>query len=245
MALLVDGDINRIEDLREWDTTILEVANGEGIDLEAKLRLAAKELEEEVEGFLRWQERGQLGQVAVSTPLQRWHALATLEAVYRDAYFSQLNDRYGARWKHYAELAAAQERRYFDIGVATVSQPVRRPEKLEAAVGEGLAPAATYWLQATVLDAAGRESAPGPVEVVSSPLPHSLTVRLAYAPAGATHWNVFVSFTDEPGALQNAAPLAVAESWTLPAEGIVAGRPPGSGQEADGMVTRAGQYRRG
>lgn len=245
MALLVDGDINRIEDLREWDTTILEVANGEGIELEAKLRLAAKEIEEEVEGFLRWQERGQLGQVRVSTALQRWHALATLEAVYRDAYFSQLNDRYGARWKHYAELAAAQEKRYFDLGVATVSLPVRRPEVLEATVGEGTMPAATYWIQATVLDAAGRESAPGAVVVVSSPLPHSLTARLAYAPSGATHWNVFASQTEGAAALQNATPLAVTEDWTLPAEGLVAGRPPGDGQAADGLVTRGGQLRRG
>lgn len=245
MALLVDGEINRIADLREWDTTILEVANGEGIDLEAKLRLAAKEIEEEVESFLRWQERGQLGQVAVSTPLQRWHALATLEAVYRDAYFSQLNDRYGARWKHYTELAAAQERRYFDIGVATVSQPVRRPERIEATVGLGMAAAATYWLQATVLDAAGRESAPSAVVVVSSPLPHSLTVRLPYAPEGAAHWNLFASLSEGSAALQNVVPMAVADSWTLPAEGMVSGRPPGDGQAADGMVTRAGQFRRG
>lgn len=245
MALLVDGEINRIEDLREWDTTILEVANGEGIDLEAKLKLAAKEIEEEVESFLIWQEKGQLGQVYVSTPLKRWHALATLEAVYRDAYFSQLNDRYGARWKHYTELAAAQEKRYFDIGVATVSQPVRRPERIEATTGEGAAPAATYWIEATVLDAAGRESAPSPVEVVSSPLPHSLTVRLPYAPAGAAQWNVYVALTEDGTALQNATALAVGEAWTMPAEGIVAGRPPGDGQAADGAVTRAAQYRRG
>lgn len=245
MALLVDGDINRIEDLKEWDTTVLEVANGEGIDLEAKLRLAAKEIEEEVESFLKWQERGQLGQVQVSTPLQRWHVLLTLGAVYRDAYFSQLNDRYGARWKHYTELAAAQERRYFDIGVATVSQPVRRPERLEAVLGDGTAPAATYWMQATVLDASGRESAPGPLVMVSSPLPHGLTVRLPYAPAGATHWNLFATQNDSSPGLQNGAPLAVSESWTLPGTGIVPGRPAGSGQSADGTVTRGGQLRRG
>ena len=56
MALLVDGDVNHIEDLKEWDTSVLDVANGEGIDLSAKLRLAAKEMEEEIESFLRWQE---------------------------------------------------------------------------------------------------------------------------------------------------------------------------------------------
>jgi hypothetical protein len=245
MALLVDGDINRIEDLREWDTTVLEVANGEGIDLEAKLRLAAKEIEEEVESFLKWQERGQVGQVQVSTPLKRWHALVTLSAVYRDAYFSQLNDRYGERWKHYTELAAAQERRYFDIGVATVSAPVRRPERLETALSDGSAAAATYWMQATVVDAAGRESAPGRLVMVSSPLPHGLTAWLPYTPAGATHWNVYVTQSDGAPGLQNATPMAVSESWTLPATGIAVGRPAGDGQAADGVVTRGGQFRRG
>ena len=100
----------------------------------------------------------------------------TLEAVYRDAYFSQLNDRYGQRWHHYEALAAEQRRRYFEGGLRMVSRPVRRPSHVSAEIAEGLTSAATYWLTATFLDAEGRESAPsaavaaipGPFTVVDS-----------------------------------------------------------------------------
>lgn len=245
MALLVDGDVNHIEDLKEWDTSVLDVANGEGIDLSAKLRLAVKEMEEEIESFLRWHEEGELGQVETSTSLKRWHALKTLETVYRDAYFSQLNDRYGARWRDYAELAANQERRFFDAGVALVSQPVRRPVRVEIVVGEGAAPAATYWLQATLIDAAGRESAPSEVQVTSSPLPHSVTVWMPFAPSGVTHWNLFASQQARSLGLQNAEPMEVGSEWVLPSSGIVPGRPPGHGQAPDGLVNRPMQIRRG
>ncbi len=245
MALLVDGDLNRVEELKDWDTTVLDVANSEGIDLPAKLRLAWKEIEEEVQGFLLWQEAGELGQALVDQAMRKWHALMTLEAVYRDAYFSQLNDRYEKRWKHYAELAAAQERRYFQLGVATVSKPVRRPERVVVTFGEGTAPAATYWVRATHLDEAGRESAASEVQMVSSPLPHSMTVGLAYAPAGVTHWNVYVGLESGSMSLQNAAPMVAGGLWVLPESGVRSGRPPGDGQAADGRIERLPQMRRG
>ncbi|MBI4893434.1 MAG: hypothetical protein HY821_22625 [Acidobacteria bacterium] len=245
MALLVDGDLNRVEELKDWDTTVLDVANSEGIDLAAKLRLAWREIEEEVQGFLLWQEAGELGQVQVDQAMRKWHALITLEAVYRDAYFSQLNDRYEKRWKHYGELAAAQERRYFQLGVATVTNPVRRPEAVTVSFGEGGAPASTYWVRATHLDARGRESAASEVQMVSSPLPHSMTASLAYAPAGVTHWNIYVGLESGSIGLQNAAPMEAGSAWTLPAGGVKSGRPPGDGQAADGRIERLPQMRRG
>jgi len=224
---------------------VLDVANGEGIDLHAKLRVAQVEIEAEVESFLRWEDRGELAQVQVNAALCRWHTLKTLEAVYRDAYFSQLNDRYGERWRRYEGMAEAQERRYFDGGVAVVNTPVRRPERITVVVGDGAHEAATYWVQATFMDAGGRESAPSAVQVVSSPLPHTVMVSVPYARDGVTHWNLFAGLQEGEAGLQNAAPLALDETWTMPAEGIRGGRPAGNGQSVDAMVYRQGRLRRG
>lgn len=240
MALLVDGDINGLGELKEWDSGVLEVAHGEGIDLGAKLRRAQAEVEEEIERFLRDQERGSLGQVVIDRGLKHWHALKTLEAVYRDAYFNQLNDRYGAKWKHYLELADRQAERYFAAGVGITLTPLRRPAWVEVRVEDGVMAPASYRVQATVVDAQGRESAPCPVQVEGSALPHELAARLPYAPEGAAGWNIYVSVDEEPTGLQNGAPLGLDEEWRLPLTGVRTGRPPGEGQGADEVVRAGG-----
>ncbi len=240
MALLVDGDINGLGELKEWDSGVLEVAHGEGIDLGSKLRRAQAEVEEEIERFLRDQERGSLGQVVIDRGLKHWHALKTLEAVYRDAYFNQLNDRYGAKWKHYLELADRQAERYFAAGVGITLAPLRRPAWVEVRVEDGVMAPASYRIQATVVDAQGRESAPCPVQVEGSALPHELVASLPYAPEGAAGWNIYVGVDEEPTGLQNGAPLGLDEEWRLPLTGVRTGRPPGEGQGADEVVRAGG-----
>ena len=240
MALLVDGGINRVEDLREWDSGILDVAHGERIDLGVKLRRAQAEIEEEVERFLRDQERGAITQVVADRGMRHWHALKTLEAVYRDAYFNQLNERFGGKWKHYLELAEKQALRYFDAGVAIVYQPLRRPPQVAVTAGDGELPPATYRFVATVVDAEGRESAPSEEVVVSVPAPHSLLARLPYSPEGATGWNIYAGLSDGDLALQSNSPLGLQEPWSLSPDGLRTGRPPGDGQAPDEVIRRNG-----
>lgn len=240
MALLVDGDINGLDELKEWDSGVLEVAHCEGIDLVSKLRRAQAEVEEEIEKFLRDQERGTLVQVVVDRGLKHWHALKTLEAVYRDAYFNQLNDRYGEKWKHYYVLSDRQAKKYFDAGVAITNAPLRRPALVEAEIEDGLNPPATYRIQATVVDGQGHESAPSAVQVIAAALPHGLRVRLLYAPEGAVGWNVYVSAAETAAGLQNESPMGLEAEWTLAATGLRSGRPAGDGQEADEVIRVGG-----
>lgn len=245
MALLVDGDLSRLDELKAQDSGVLDVASSEGIDARAKLDLAAGEIQEEVDAFLDWEETGRVEQVVASVSLKRWHVLKTLEAVYRDAYFSQLNDRYGQKWRHYESLAAEQKRRYFDSGVQMVAQPVRRPSRVSAEVVEGSTAAATYWLKATFLDAEGRESAASAAVAVSSPVPHSLRVSVLLPEENASHWNLYTGVDEASIGLQNSDPLPVGEAWVLPVGGLVSGRPPGSGQATEFRVVRSGLLRRG
>src|SRR5579864_4819882 len=118
--LLTDGSPNDNEALRVYESAILDMANTERIDLGAKLGLALEEISEDVLDVLLDHTRASdpqstirrtmgVSDVVVSAQLKRWHALHTLEIVYRDAFNNQLNDRYKPKWDEYGELAREAE----------------------------------------------------------------------------------------------------------------------------------------
>ncbi|MFM2124054.1 MAG: hypothetical protein RL328_505, partial [Acidobacteriota bacterium] len=61
--LLTDGNPNKTEDLRAYESAILNVANGEAIDLDVKLALATEEITQDVLDFLvnRYESRRSRG----------------------------------------------------------------------------------------------------------------------------------------------------------------------------------------
>jgi hypothetical protein len=91
MALFTDGPVSTIEDLRAYDSQIGDIASMEGIDVQQKLALAQEDLSIELERLL--DGRHGLEKVVQTPPLKLWHAYRSLELVYRDAYFTHLNDR--------------------------------------------------------------------------------------------------------------------------------------------------------
>src|SRR5262245_37075295 len=96
MALLTDGNPNDNGALRVYESAILDVAHTETIDLEAKLALATDEIAEDVIDVLLDHSRQDpeatgrralgVSDVVVTPQLRRWHAVHTLEIVYRDAF---------------------------------------------------------------------------------------------------------------------------------------------------------------
>ena len=108
MALFNDGPISSLDDLRVYETSLLETASIEGVSLANKLDLAQRELGSEILRFLIQQLEpaesivpGKLNQVVATDPLRRWHALRTLTVFFRDVHHNQLNDRYQAKWMAY------------------------------------------------------------------------------------------------------------------------------------------------
>src|SRR5574341_803432 len=106
--LFTDGTISTISDLLGYETAILDVASTEHIDLVTKLGLARQEIGLEVAAFLQQQEgvnaalpKPELKHIVVTDALGKWHVFHALALVYRDAYNSQLNDRYEGQWKEY------------------------------------------------------------------------------------------------------------------------------------------------
>ena len=115
MALFVDGPACTIDDLTDQDSGLLDVAQTTGINVSTKLRLAVEEIRTDLHLWLIrprtercelvWGPTLHIEQIVVTPSLKRWETMHALALVYRDAYFSQLVDRYQAKWQEYAKLA--------------------------------------------------------------------------------------------------------------------------------------------
>lgn len=237
MALLVDGGLTSVAALQEHDTGILETATGEGIDLAGKLRLAETEVRADVERFLARMGRGGIGQAAATDGMRLWHAWKTLEAVYRDAYFSQMNDRYGARWKHYRAMAAEQRHAVLEEGIGLVGRPLRRPAKPSVEVENGTLEAGAYRIQVSAVNATGEESAASEPAVFTAIAGCAARVTLGWLPEGATGWHVYAGSAEGPAGLQTAEPVEPGGVFTL-ASSPQPGRPPVEGQPVKEWVLR-------
>lgn len=244
MALFTDGAISTIEDLHGVDTPLLEVASVEGIDVSRKLSVAQGELEVELEALLSRMAtqpydpvvssgKTWTGRVVVTPPLKLWHMYRTLEAVYRDAYHSQLNDRYGARRDEYHELAKWAYDKLLQSGVGMTADPIpEAPAPVVRAAPGGL-PDGTYYVGASWTNAAGEEGAcsvPSAITTAGS----AFTVTHGEAPGNATGWNVYLGVGPQAMLRQNGAALGLSETWTQPDE-IANGKAAGTGQ-APGYV---------
>jgi len=261
MALLTDGNPNDTEALRVYETSILDVANVETIDLEAKLCLATEEISQDVldvlldhtqtqyslTQFPLGGDRRRIGvsDVVVSPQMKRWQALHTLALVYRDAYNNQLNDRYGNKWEEYRDLARGGKERTLEFGIGLVATPVPRAAMPSLGTAVGTLAATTYYVQVSWVSAAGQEGSASVVTTFQTTANSLLTVAPQNPPAVAAGWNVYLGPTVSTLTLQNSAPLAIGATFTLPGSGLVAGMSPGEGQTADTYVTGGRILRRG
>ncbi len=241
MALFTDGTISLAQDLQGYDSSVLTVANAEGIDVAVKMTLAQQELGNELMLFLfrrapfrdyqpnLRRSRG-LADVVVTDALQQWHILTTLALVYRDAYYNQLNDRYQGKWNEYEQLAKASSRTYFQLGVGLAADPIPiAPAPVLSSV-PGSGGAETFYVVATWVNAAGQESAPSAYAELITTAGEDLVVTLTGPPQNAVGWNVYVALAPSAPTRQNDAPLALSSSWTLTG-GLTAGAALATGQQ--------------
>ncbi len=247
MSLFTDGVIATIDDLGGYESSILDVAHTEGIDLTTKLALSQEEVAVELEALLRrtragaWNSDGSgrpnLGIVVVTRPLKQWLVFHTLAVAYRDAYNSQLNDRHKGKWKEYAQLAQWAARMLRETGVGVVSAPIRKAAEPEMSATPGSGMATRYYVQVAWRNASGAEGAPSEVGVYDTPDGTLLVVEAKDAPSGACGWNVYAGTSPEAIAQQGEAAIAVGEKWTAPGTGVTSGRKPGQGQEPEAYLT--------
>jgi len=241
MALFTDGPISSIEDLRGHDTQIVEIASVEGIDVTKKLALAQEEVAIDLMAFLGkltmnraglWPAWGRLGldRVVVTAPLKQWHTFRSLEMVYRDAFHSQLNDRYASRRDEYSEMAKWARDKTIQAGLGMAADPIPQAVVPGVQAVSGALPDGTYYVGISWVNAGGEEGAcsnPAKITTAGS----SIAVSHGDPPANAVGWHVYVG--DAPGTMtrQDIAAVSLASTWTVP-DSLVSGKPAGSGQVA-------------
>ena len=237
--LFTDTPAIAIEDLANYETALLETAQTEGINLTIKILLATNEVGLQLQS--QYTPLGLTGtnlnsgltlmNIVVTPPLRLWLIFHTLELVYRDAYFSQLNDRYLAKWNEYKDLSTSASALLFQIGVGTVADPIPQAvHPVLSLVAGALAPA-KYFIEVSWKNASGQEGGPSETTALDVPAGSTLQVQAVKPPPNAVSWNVYGGVNPDALFLQNVSPLPVGGVWVAPNSGFVAtGQQPGTGQ---------------
>jgi hypothetical protein len=217
--------------------------------LGVKLGLATEEVTQDVLEFLVNRSDGNgppdAGNVVITRQMKRWHALHTLEVVYRDAFNNQLNDRYKAKFFEYKKQASQVKAQTFQFGVGLVTQAVPVAEAPQFGFVMGSFEATTYFARVAWVGASGQEGLASEVTSYDAPAGSVPVVTAVNAPANATGFNVYMGLTPETLAKQNASPVAVGGSFTLAPGGLIAGAAPGDGQVPDLFLAGTRALRRG
>jgi hypothetical protein len=243
MALFTDGVPSTVDDLAALDSQLLNVAHVEAIDVTQKLTLAQIDLGLELTTLLtansyngQWfwvTPRPNLGSVVVTPPLKQWHAYRALEMVYSDAYYSQLNDRYGGKRDQFHRMAkpAYDKLRETGLGIVTAPVPVAAPPSAVAAPcgAGGNLPDGTYFVAMTWVNGVGEEGAASEATAVTT-ANSTFLAQAGDTPRTATGWNVYAGTEPSNLFLQSAAAVEAGVSWVQPGALNTAGRQPGTGQ---------------
>lgn len=242
MALFVDGPACTIDDLTDQDAGLLDVALGTNINVTTKLRLAVEEIETDLHLWLNrprptleivWGPALHVGQVVVTAPLKRWEAMHALSLVYRDAYFSQLVDRYQAKWKEYADLAKEARENFIASGFGLVSDPIVQAAPPILGTTPGPQGGGTFYACVAWVNAANQEGAASMPASIAVKDGNLMTVGVSNAPTNAAGFNVYVGTQLTGMQLQNEVLLPVTGTYLYVPGQMAGGRAPGNGQAPD------------
>jgi hypothetical protein len=246
MALLIDGDISTQSDLTALDTSLLEVCRVEQIDLTAKLAVAQSEICNALTQFLTEAEQTySTRNVVISDSIRRWHQLKVLELIYRDAYFSQTNDRYEKRWNLWSVAVSRAEKEALEYGVPVQLEPLHRPEEPLLTLQDGDSLPTTYFIRVTWVRADGAESAPSSLCSIFAEAPHRLEIRMRRAQCDNLLWHVYAGNTADAQTRQTDSPLPQDGVWASPAGALGIGEAAGQGQQPSTIVRRTRGILRG
>lgn len=239
MALFVDGLAAGVDDLTNQDSGLLDVAQTCGINVTTKIALAHDEIAADLQLWLDrprtsldmvWRPSLHIGQVVITPALRRWETMQALALFYRDAYFSQLADRYQAKWDEYSKLTRTAFEKYMVSGMGLVGNPV--PQAPAPVLGSVAGPqqGGTFYACISWVNAAGGE---GAVSVTSSIViadSYLMTVGAPPAPANVTGFNVYAGTSLSAMVLQNDVALAPGGTFTYVPGFVTQGKLPGRGQ---------------
>ncbi|MEJ7606973.1 MAG: hypothetical protein WKF37_12085 [Bryobacteraceae bacterium] len=227
MALFTDGLIAALDDLKAYESSVLDTASTEGINVEAKLGLAQREISFEIGAFLmrhgvHLSADQKLDKVVVTEPLLHWHCLHTLELIYRDAYNSQLNDRHQGKWREYTHLSRRTMDLVLNVGIGINSDPLPKSKAptVTSTLGGSLVPATLYFATAWAArsGATGRSSDPSTITLLTGELAQVLSDT--NSPLNATGWFLYAGESAAEMKRQNETPLPMGSTWVDSGTGL-------------------------
>ncbi len=243
MPLFSDGSISSMDDLRAYDSAILDLTEAEGIPLAAKIELAAFEIGIELEEFLRKRAGGgasfsadpggDVSQAVVTPALKQWHTLRTLALIYGDVHGNHFKGRYEQKWKDYQRRSRWAAETLYRTGVGLVYRPVARAEAPEVRVLAGIPPGATYHVRVAWRNSAGESGAASDRTITTVVTTGVIGVTALNPPPNAESFDVYVGASESEIRKQNSAPVAIDSEWVMPETELAEGDPPPSGQEPD------------
>jgi len=251
MALFTDGPACTIDDLADEDSGLLAAAEAVGINVTAKLRLAMSDVQSELENWLLrpqpvsgygtfgpvWIQAPVIGQVVVTRELMRWEKMQTLSMVYRDAYFSQLVDRYQGKWDEYAKLTRYSRDQFVANGIGLVADPL--PRAGLPVLGTMGAPTqetgGTFYACVTWVNKAGQEGAASDAGSLVVPAENLLSVMAEGAPLNAVGFNVYAGTVLAMMTLQNSGAVPLGSTFTVVPGSSASSQIAGTGQRPDYM----------
>ncbi len=262
MSLLIDGNVSKVNELTEYESSLTDVAVTEGIDLLAKMSVAKLEISLAIQKFLLENHDGNqslalgygglgygpaytISNVVVTDGLRQWHTLQTIAAVYRDAFNQQLNDRYKGKWKEYTDLATEASGVYFLIGVGLCLQPMPKPQAPVLGQVAGRSQGMTWFVQTSWVNAKNQESAAGVMGSISTQEGSALTTRVTSPPAGVVGWHVYAGISHDALYRQNKAVNPLDQLWTMTEAFQTNDAMPGSGQGMETLLRKRNVFRRG
>ncbi len=259
MALFTDAGAVSLDDLLQFETSLVQVASSHGINVDTKINLATGAIADKLLLWLldvcasdpQFVNRRVLGlSTVVLTPsLQRWLCFESLSRFFAEAYNVQLNTRFQGKWTEYQAESTQAEQMLFMSGVGIVYAALPKPMMPSVLVGTGNLPGQAIFIQTAWVDVTGNEGALSPVNGLVVPDQASIAVSMAEpagnVPQAAAGWNVYTSSSAIDLTRQNLTPLPIGSTWQLPTTGIVDGPDPIDGQLPQFYITLSKQIKRG
>ena len=259
MALFTDSDVVTLDDLLQFESSLVQVSSTHGIDITTKIKLAVDGIGDQILLFLlragpsdpQWFSRNTLGltTVVVTPSIYRWICVESLSRTFAEAYNVQLNTRFQGKWEEYQKQSAACTEIVFASGIGIVFSPLPRPSLPGYSTSAGTMSAQSLFVQTAWTNELGQESALSPVNGLvlngSSQVEISMGDLLPAIPAAATGWNVYISETQTCLTRQNLAPNPVGQVWQMPQTGTILGQLPTGGQAPARFVSSNRRWQRG
>jgi hypothetical protein len=158
------------------------------------------------------------------------HALGLF---YRDAYFSQLADRYQAKWDEYSSLTRCAYDKFLASGMGLVHVPVARAAPPLLGIFTGPQTGGTFYASVTWVNAAGQEGAASAASSIAIPDGNMMTVSAVGAAMNAVGFNVYAGSVLSALIRQNDVLLPVGATYTYVPGEFSQGPLPGTGQRPD------------